>query len=46
MIELNVKAKDVNELVVYWDKLGDLIKDGFSSGTLMDGWDLKDLDQY
>ena len=45
MIELTVKAEDVNELIVYWSKLGNLIREGFTSGTLMDGWDITDIEQ-
>lgn len=45
MIELTVKAKDIDELITYWDKLGQYIRDGFTSGTLLDGWDITDLEQ-
>lgn len=43
MIELTVRAEDVDELIVL-SKLGDLIRDGFTSGTLMDGWDISEVD--
>jgi hypothetical protein len=45
MIELTVKAKDVDELIAYWERLGELIEDGYLSGTLLDGWDITDLEQ-
>ena len=45
MIELTVKSKDTEELIVYWEKLGDLIKEGYTSGTLMDGWDITEMEQ-
>ena len=45
MIELTVKAKDIEELELFWDKLGELIREGYTSGTLLDGWDITDLEQ-
>jgi len=44
MIKLTVKAKDVEELEVYWEKLGGLIRDGFTSGTLLDSWDISEVE--
>jgi len=45
MIELKIKAKDVDEIITYWDKFGELIRDGYTSGTMLDGWDITDLEQ-
>lgn len=43
MIKLTIKAKDVNELILFWEKLGELIREGYISGTLLDGWDLSEV---
>jgi len=44
MIKLEVKARDVNELLLYWNKLGKIIQEGNTYGTLMDGWDIAKID--
>lgn len=43
MIELKFKARDVEELLIYWEKLGALIKEGYTSGTLLDGWNISKI---
>lgn len=45
MIQLTIKAKDVGELIDYWEDLGQYIRKGYTSGTLLDGWDITDLEQ-
>ena len=45
MKELTIRFKDVNELLIYFDKFKELIQEGYSTGTLLDGWDIVDLEQ-
>lgn len=43
MIELTVRAKDKEELIVYFDMLKVLITDGYISGNMLSGWTLREL---
>jgi hypothetical protein len=40
MIELTVRARDTEELLMYFDLLKVLIAEGRTRGTLMDGWEV------
>jgi len=42
MITLTINARDKEELLDYFDKLKGLIQEGYTSGTLLDGWDLEE----
>ena len=45
MITLEVNAENIEELQLYWEKLGKLIEEGYTGGTLMDGWQITEGDE-
>lgn len=45
MIELNVRSKDRGELLLCFDRLRNLIEEGYTRGNLMDGWFIDEMDE-
>ena len=40
MIQLTVRAQDIDDLICNFDFLKKQIAEGYTSGSLMDGWNL------
>jgi hypothetical protein len=39
-MKLTVHFGKISELGAYWQTLGKLVSEGYTSGTLMDGWNI------